>query len=52
LSTVLAIAAAPAPRMTNTTVNPAMNGMLAATTRRPEPRSPSRSTSTAETADR
>ena len=52
LATTLAIAAAPAPSATKTTVKPAMNGMLAATTRRPAPRSPSRSTSTAETADR
>ena len=52
LSTVLAIAAAPAPRITNTIVNPMMNGMLAITIRRLVPRSPSRSTSTAETAAR
>src|SRR5579862_560470 len=50
--TTLAIAAAAAPRTTKTVVKPAMNGTLAATTRRPVPRSPSLATSTAETADR
>src|SRR3954452_1827819 len=45
-------AAAPAPRTTKTTVKPSANGTLAATTRRAEPRSPRRSTSTDEIADR
>ena len=52
LATTLAIAAAPAPRMTKTTVKPAMNGRLAATILLPTPRSPKRSTSIAETAER
>ena len=52
LSTVLAIAAAPAPRITNTIVNPMMNGMLEITIRRLVPGWPSRSTSTPETAAR
>src|SRR3954449_2603291 len=52
LSTVPPIAAAPAPSSTNTVVKPRMNGMLAMTIRRLNPRSPSRSTSTAEIADR
>ena len=51
-ATELAIAAAPAPSTTNTTVKPAMNGTLASTTRRAEPRSPRRVTSTADTAER
>ena len=41
-----------APSATKTIVKPTMNGMLATTTRLPAPRSPSRSTSTAETAER
>jgi len=47
-----AIAAAPAPSTTNTALKPAMKGRLALTILRPAPRSPRRSTSTAETADR
>ncbi len=50
--TALPIAAAPAPSTTKTTVKPRMNGMLAETTLRVALRSPSRSTSTAETAAR
>ena len=52
LSTVPPIAAAPAPSSTKTVVKPRMKGMLAITIRRLTPRSPSRSTSTAEIADR
>ena len=52
LSSTPPIAAAAAPSSTKTTVKPKANGMLATTTRRATPRSPSRSTSTAETADR
>ncbi len=48
----LPIAAAPAPRSTKTTVNPAMKGRLANATRRAAPGCPSRSASIAETADR
>ena len=43
---------APTPSATKTAVKPSTNGMLASTTRRAEPRSPSRSASTAETAER
>ena len=52
LSTALPTAAAPAPRTTKTIVKPRMNGTLASAIRRPTPRSPSRSISTAEIADR
>src|SRR4051794_14365977 len=52
LGTTLAIEAAAAPSATKTSVKPMMNGMLAITTRLPAPRSPSRSTSTEETAER
>jgi len=52
LSTVLPTAAAPAPSRTKITVKPRMNGRLATTMRLPTPRSPRRSTSTAEIADR
>ena len=52
LSTVPPIAAAPAPSRTNTVVKPRINGMLATTIRRLTPRSPRRSTSTAEIAER
>ncbi len=48
----LPIAAAPAPRRTNTAVNPAMKGRLASATRRPTPGSPKCRASTADTADR
>ena len=51
-ATTPAIAAAAAPSATKTIVKPAMKGRLAATTRRPAPRSPSRVTSIAETAER
>ena len=44
--------AAPTPRSTKNAVKPATNGMLAATTRRAVPGSPSRSASTAEIAER
>jgi hypothetical protein len=50
--TTPAIAAAPAPSTTNPKLKPAMNGRLESTTRRAAPRSPSRSTSIAETAER
>ena len=40
------------PSATKTAVKPSTNGMLASTTRRADPRSPSRSASTAETAER
>src|SRR5437868_9496084 len=50
--TVFPIAAAPAPRTTKTTVNPSTNGMLATSTRRVVPVSPSRPGSTLESADR
>ena len=50
--TTLAIAAAPAPSTTNTAVKPAMNGMLARTTRRVAPREPSAVTSSDEIAAR
>ena len=43
---------APMPSATKTAVKPSTNGMLASTTRRADPRSPSRSASTAETAER
>ena len=49
---VLPIAAAAAPSATKTTVNPTMKGTLASTTCRETRRSPSRVTSTAESADR
>ena len=52
LSTVLPTAAAAAPRRTNTAVKPITNGTLATTMRLETPRSPRRSTSTAETAER
>src|SRR4051812_4599163 len=52
LSTVLPTAAAAAPSSTNTAVKPITNGTLASSTRFETPWSPSRSTSTAETADR
>ena len=45
-------AAAPAPSTTNTTVNPIAKGTLADTIRLATPRSPSRSTSTDEIAER
>ncbi len=45
-------AAAPAPRITKTTVNPAMNGGLPSATLRAAPGFPSRSASMADTADR
>src|SRR5205823_14414318 len=51
-ASTLPIPAAPAPRATKTTVNPSMNGRLPRSTRRATPGSPSRSASTAETADR
>ncbi len=44
--------AAPTPSRTKKAVNPSTNGMLDTTTRRAVPRSPSRSASTAETAER
>ena len=44
--------AAPTPSSTKNAVNPRTNGMLAATTRRPVPGSPSLSASIADTADR
>ena len=44
--------AAPTPSATKTAVKPSTNGMLATTTRRAVPGWPSRSASTAETAER
>ncbi len=52
LSSTPPTAAAAAPSTTKTTVNPSAKGTLATTMRRATPRSPRRSTSTAETAER